>query len=180
MNTVQSATGIKPVLYIGSSTCSYVGNSLNIYPLWRDDVNGSTTTPPSNIGVWTTWAFNQYSWTGTVNGISGSQTDLDVFNGDVAAFKSFMGCSITGISQNTLDKSLVIYPNPTTNVFHIDYTGVNGDAVVNVYDINGRLVLSQNMIGKTIIDASSLSDGIYNVNITNSDGVVNKRLVIAK
>ena len=44
MNTVQSATGVTPVIYIGSSTCSYLNSSLNIYPLWRDDVNGNPLT----------------------------------------------------------------------------------------------------------------------------------------
>ena len=181
MNTVQAATCLTPVLYIGSSTCSYVNSSLNNYSLWRDDVNGSPTTPPVNIGVWNIWAINQYSWTGTVPGIPGSQTDLDVFNGNLATFNNFMRCSTTtGINQNRLENSLVIYPNPTSSSFHIDYTGITGEAVVNIYDVNGKLVLSQGMNGKTVIDISNLSEGIYNVNISNSEGVINKRLVIAR
>lgn len=180
MNTVQSATGIKPVLYIGSSNCSYVNSSLNTYPLWRDDVNGSTTIPPANIGVWTTWAINQYSWTGTVNGIAGSTTDLDVFNGDITTFNSFMGCSATGVNLTLLNNSFVIYPNPASTSFHIDYTGINGQSIVNVYDINGKLVLSQDMNGKIIIETENLRNGIYNINISNIEGVVNKRIVIEK
>ncbi|HEX7412915.1 MAG TPA: alkaline phosphatase family protein, partial [Bacteroidia bacterium] len=86
----------------------------------------------------------------------------------------------TGIEQNNLNNAFVIYPNPSSNSFHIDYTGVNGEAVVNVYDINGKVVLNQEMNGKTIIDVSTLSEGIYNINITNSEGVVNKRVVIAR
>src|SRR5207237_1590312 len=89
MNTVQSATGIKPVLYIGSSNCSYVNSSLNTYPLWRDELCGSPF-PATTLGVWNTWAINQYSWTGTVPGIAGSQTDLNLFNGDMTAFNNFM------------------------------------------------------------------------------------------
>lgn len=91
-----------------------------------------------------------------------------------------MGCSTTGIDQKALDNAYNMYPNPSANIFHIDYSGLNGEAVVNIYDINGKLVLSQEMVGKTIIDAGNLSDGIYNVNIVNSEGVVNKRLIIAK
>jgi GH25 family lysozyme M1 (1,4-beta-N-acetylmuramidase) len=180
ITAVQTATGITPVIYIGASNAAYVGSSLNTYKLWIDDVTGSPNTSPTNIGVWTTWTFNQYDWTATIPGIPGSTTDLDVFNGNMVAFNSLMGCSTTGINQTLLNNSFNIYPNPSANSFHIDYTGVNREAVVNVYDINGRLVLTQNMNGKTIIDANHLSDGIYNVNIANSDGIVNKRLIIAR
>lgn len=180
MNTVQSVTGIKPVLYIGSSNCSYVNNSLNVYPLWRDDVNGNPAIPPANIGVWNTWAINQYSWTGTVPGIAGSQTDLNVFNGNATAFNNFMGCNTTAIKQNNLNDVFVIYPNPASNNFQIGYTNINDEIIINVYDVNGKVVLSQNINDKTIINVSSLSEGIYNINITNSKGVVNKRLIITR
>lgn len=180
MNTVQSATCLTPVLYIGSSTCSYVNSSLNTYSLWRDDLSGSPTTAPANIGVWTTWAINQYSWTGTVNGIAGSQTDVDAFNGNSVAFNSFLSCASTGMYKNMPDNAFTVYPNPATNILHIDYTGIRGEAVVNIYDMNGKLVLSQTMNGKASIDAGGLNNGIYNVNITNAEGVVNKRLIIAR
>jgi hypothetical protein len=47
-----------------------------------------------------------------------------------------------------------------------------------VYDVNGKLVLSQIINGKTTIDASSLNEGVYNIIIISNEGVVNKRLVI--
>ena len=50
-----------------------------------------------------------------------------------------------------------------------------------MYDVNGKLVLSQTISnGKADIDASTLSEGVYNVSLLNSDGVVNKRLIITK
>ena len=48
------------------------------------------------------------------------------------------------------------------------------------WDAEDKLVFNQEMNGKTIIDSSNLSTSIYNINITNSDGVVNKRLIVAK
>ena len=192
MNTVYTATGIMPILYTSGSIANEFTSALSSYcKLWIATDNGSATTiPPSpppptpstyDQAAWyPNWSFNQYSWTTTVSGITTGGVDADIFNGTIAQLKALMGCNTTGVEQKDLDNAFNMYPNPTNNIFHIDYTGVNGDAVVNVYDINGKLILSQNMVGKTIIDASSLSDGIYNVNITNSEGVVNKRLVITK
>jgi lysozyme len=191
MTTVKTATGITPALYTDGSIASNLGTSLIGYPLWIATVNDAgAAIPPSpapaapsasDQAAWNpNWSFNQYSWTTTVAGISG-QIDADVFNGTVAQLRTLMGCSTTtDIDQESLNNAFNMYPNPSSNSFHIDYAGINGEAVVNVYDINGRLVLTQNMNGKTVIDANSLNDGIYNINITNSDGVVNKRLVIAK
>jgi GH25 family lysozyme M1 (1,4-beta-N-acetylmuramidase) len=94
MTTVQNATGIAPMIYIGPSNASYVNSSLNTYGLWIDDYNSSPTAPPPNIGVWTKWTFKQYSWVGTVPGISGSaNVDLDVFNSTTNQFNSLVACN---------------------------------------------------------------------------------------
>jgi len=177
MNTVQSATGIKPVLYIGASNCGYVNSSLNIYPLWRDELCGGPCAP-TNIGVWTTWAFNQYSWTATVPGIAGSQTDVNVFNGNMAAFNNFMGCTTTGIKQNNLNAVFAIYPNPASHNFQIDYPAATGEVAVTIYDINGKIILNQTITGSTIFDTGKINEGVYTVSIACREGVVNKKLVI--
>jgi len=51
---------------------------------------------------------------------------------------------------------------------------------MQIYDVNGKLVLSQPISGKTNIDASFLNEGVYNISIICNEGVVNKRLVIVR
>jgi GH25 family lysozyme M1 (1,4-beta-N-acetylmuramidase) len=97
MNTVKTATGITPILYTDGSIASSLGSSLASYcDLWiATDDGASTDIPPSSdLGAWNpNWSFNQYNWTGTVAGISGSgNVDLDVFNGNLTALKTLMGC----------------------------------------------------------------------------------------
>jgi hypothetical protein len=42
------------------------------------------------------------------------------------------------------------------------------------------MVLSQLINGKVTIDASNLSEGIYNISIISNEGMVNKKLVIVR
>jgi len=60
---------------------------------------------------------------------------------------------------------------------------------MQVYDVNGKLVLSQSLTPTlrqtqgaqtTTIDASALNEGVYNVSLISNEGVVNKRLVIVR
>jgi len=178
MTTIENATGIKPVLYCNPSTAAYVNNSLIPYPLWVDYVSGSSTTPPPNIGVWPTWTFNQYDWTATVPGIPGNSTDLDVYNGNMTMFTNWI-CATTNIKQNNLQNSFLIYPNPTNGQFIIEATTTD-TLTVEIFDVNGRLMLSKNLNEKTTIDATILTEGVYTVTIKTANGYANKKLVIVR
>ncbi|MFL5765719.1 MAG: GH25 family lysozyme [Bacteroidia bacterium] len=180
MNTVQSATGIRPVLYIGATTASYLSSSLNTYTLWTDYLSGSSTVPPtpSSMGVWTTWGFNQYSWTGTVPGIAGSATDMNVYNGNMAAFNAFMNCSTTDVSRLTANDVFVLYPNPASGSFRIDYPVSMEEVAIDICDINGRLVFSRSVTRQAEIDISGLDAGLYFVTISTSESKISKKLVV--
>ena len=52
--------------------------------------------------------------------------------------------------------------------------------VVQIFDISGKIVLTQNISGTSTIDAGNLNAGIYNINISGDNGRMNKRLVIVK
>jgi type IX secretion system substrate protein/PKD domain-containing protein len=88
--------------------------------------------------------------------------------------------STAGIKTlNTQQAKLRIYPNPSNGNFIIETNEVTNQAL-NIFDINGKQVLSQTINGTTTIDASNLNAGIYNISIISGTGVVNKRIVIAK
>jgi len=79
----------------------------------------------------------------------------------------------------TQNPTFQIYPNPAQNNFTIELSN-NDKQTVNVYDVNGKQVLSQTINGTTNIDASNFSSGVYNISIIDSQGITNKRLVIVK
>jgi len=91
------------------------------------------------------------------------------------------GCAVAlGISQiSALNTQISIYPNPSNGNFVIE-TNAADKQTLQVYDVNGRLVLTQSVSGKASIDASHLPNGIYNVSLISNEGITNKRLVIAK
>ena len=72
-----------------------------------------------------------------------------------------------------------IYPNPNNGFFEIETTS-SDKQTLQVFDINGKLVLTQTISGKITIDGSSLSEGFYNLTLKTDNRVTNKKLVIVK
>ncbi len=98
MTTVQNATGIVPVLYTTRGYAAFLNSSLNGYPIWIADPDGSTTVAPAT-GSWTTYAFKQYSFTATIPGLGSSGgADADVYNGSSAQFMTLIGCTTVPVT----------------------------------------------------------------------------------
>lgn len=75
---------ILPIIYTDSSEAgSCIEPWLTMYPLWI--ANYGVSSP--NTGVWSNWAYWQYSSSGTVPGISGP-SDMDYFNGNAATLNT--------------------------------------------------------------------------------------------
>ena len=88
--------------------------------------------------------------------------------------------STAGINQIVnASNQMNIYPNPNNGSFVIEPSSATKQTM-QVYDVNGKLVLSQTINGKTTIDASNLNEGVYNISLQSNEGVVNKKLVIVR
>jgi len=97
-------------------------------------------------------------------------------------------CTESGIELYRAENTVSVYPNPNNGTFTLE-TNANTKQTIQMYDVNGKLVLSQNLtptlrqaqgaIG-VLIDASSLNEGVYNISIISNEGVINKRLVIVR
>ncbi len=98
------------------------------------------------------------------------------------------GCAVaTGINQLIANNNMIsIYPNPCNGIFHVTVSNEQLTEI-KIYDVTGKLVLSKSLTpalskgeGVMTVDASSLSEGVYNVSLTSSEGSLNKRIVIIK
>lgn len=81
--------------------------------------------------------------------------------------------------ESFTEPSFTIYPNPTSNSFVVQ-TPSTQKQTLQLFDVNGKLVLVQIVNGSATIDAGTLANGIYSLTLTSTDGVINKRLVVLK
>ena len=69
-------------------------------------------------------------------------------------------------SENT---QIALYPNPAFNI--LNFEGVDVDNTIEIYDLNGRIILSGKIVNKQI-DISSLNNGAYFIKIISRVGIV--------
>lgn len=83
---------------------------------------------------------------------------------------------VSSHSEKTMEYDFTMYPNPTNNFLNIR-TDIEGDADIQITDLNGRIVTISNT--SSIIDVSNFDSGIYLVSLI-SDGVSlkTKKLVV--
>ncbi len=86
-----------------------------------------------------------------------------------------------GINELTNPKSIVVYPIPCSGVINLQSTSIKGAAAINVYDMFGKEVYSSPIqhISNTALNLN-LSNGVYLMKITTTNGIVNKRIEVIK
>lgn len=109
----------------------------------------------------------QYTVTGTVNGC----TSTAVFEMTVNA------CGANGIqSQSLSGNALQIFPNPSSEMITVSYSGKKFD--YTVYDNVGRLICSEKNVMTTVkIKVSEYAKGVYYIEVV-SDGEKTRRKLI--
>ena len=93
-------------------------------------------------------------------------------------YNSYGRCTDFIVGQEeTLPTDMVLYPDPACNTLCIKNTIVPNITQVNFFDQTGRLVLEISN-PKENIDVSSLSKGLYIVEITSGNSRIRKKLLI--
>ena len=91
--------------------------------------------------------------------------------------------NIISLSNETFNpKSISFWPNPVKNNLNITSSEIkfSGDAKVSIYDITGREILSLsdfNNPNALNIDVSTLSNGVYIVNLTDGQHSIQSRII---
>ena len=79
---------------------------------------------------------------------------------------------ITGIND-IKNSNIKIYPNPTNNIINIEGLTKNENNTIQIFDVQGKLVITKTINEKGTIDLSELNKGVYVIKI----GEVAQRIV---
>ncbi|MBU0765871.1 MAG: T9SS type A sorting domain-containing protein, partial [Bacteroidetes bacterium] len=75
-----------------------------------------------------------------------------------------------------------MYPNPTRNMLHIDFIGLNSELSVTILDVNGQVLYRKRLTNQSsevhnVYDMSSYPAGVYFVRIVSTDEVHVQRII---
>lgn len=84
----------------------------------------------------------------------------------------------TGISENEIIKEMSVSPNPSNGIFN--FNSVEGNTY-SVTDISGKIILKGNCAQQNTIDISDKANGIYILDIKNSQSkLINSKKLVKK
>lgn len=81
-----------------------------------------------------------------------------------------------GSDQFTPNQDINLYPNPAVNHFTIN--NIEDNTMVEIIDLNGRVIKTVHVSSHTPIDISELSKGYYVVNIMDNNKTLVKKLIV--
>jgi hypothetical protein len=102
------------------------------------------------------------------------------------------GCECTKTKVVTMNRSgveelsqegVTIYPNPSNGVFQVLLTGDFGsDVTIEVMSVNGSVVKTINAKnnGALTIDASNMSDGVYELRVRSGTRVATRKVIVRR
>jgi hypothetical protein len=122
-------------------------------------------------------ATNQ-NYTPTQNGVyTVTYTDA---NGCTSAQSLVITISDIGVGVIELDGKIQVYPNPGTGIFQIKNQNASGDAIIEVYDIQGRMVYFKEIqfYNSYTLDLSEQPKGAYEVRMRMGDKTGYAKLIL--
>jgi hypothetical protein len=89
---------------------------------------------------------------------------------------------ITEVEKFRTSNEISIYPNPAKDNLHIVFTELNLDYTLQIFDINGRVVLENSLQAKeSLISTAILNPGIYYLRVFNGNQILkNEKIIILK
>lgn len=116
-----------------------------------------------------------------VNASAGSKTSI---NDQAEDFTTPGDCILATDEVNTNSNTISIYPNPTKNEFFINFSDkILGKVSVEIYDMSGKLVSSENKISpdaKKSISTDKLVNGTYLVKVKGIGIDTTSKLIVRK
>jgi hypothetical protein len=78
--------------------------------------------------------------------------------------------STASIGDNTIN-NLAFYPNPVSDVLHLQLDNMGTYASYSIYDVNGKQVIKELLDSKEI-KVADLNSGVYFIHLNRVDGIL--------
>ncbi len=130
---------------------------------------------------------NAFILCGTTNGFNMGIDDIYLIKTDTLSLASVAENNIfTGIESLTsaAQDNLTIYPNPANDILNIDLGMFDGKTSIELYDLLGKKVLSQEAISAAStlfqIELEAFSNGIYFIKVSDDSKIKTNKIIIKK
>lgn len=91
-------------------------------------------------------------------------------------------CAHWSVENIDFANNVTIFPNPNTGSFELNVEGIDGELAINVFDMNGKVVYTENTSKvssfQKSMNLSSLAGGVYYVKVSSGENSAVKKLVI--
>lgn len=144
-----------------------------------DGVSVGTVTP-TNTGGWATWQ------TLTLAGVTVATTGQKVIRLEYSGGEfnidniQLVKTSVTSIGKVEDERlaNVAIFPNPASDVFHVNFINDDIKGTISLLDLSGIVVFTNNIEGaQNSVGISSLPDGFYLLRITTDISTVSYSIV---
>ena len=165
---VYTTTTTDSVIYKTAANCDSI-IVLDVFIINFDiTVSNKTTYLEANL------AGAEYQWVNCFTRLpivgATAQTFTPTATGNYKCLITYLGCvdssscttfvKTVGVNNSTKN-NIKIYPNPTHNRVYLDGFQMNKSQTIFVYDVQGNLMLSKEMLGSGMIDLAEFANGIY-------------------
>lgn len=196
LNLTNVTAGITYTLTV-TDGCGFTDNDqsvITVDPLPVANFTSSGSVASFNFNNTSTNA-TSYSWnfgdsqTSTATSPSHTYTSSGSFTVTLIATNNCGSDTITSTVSSTLGiqnpefGTVSLYPNPTADFVNLSISNASqNEVLVELYDLNGKLILVKNYILNdgnltTSFDLTALSSGIYDLRITNNSSSSNYKIV---
>ncbi len=174
----------------GAGTCTgSATRTITVNPSPTLAVSPSATICSGTGGITTftiASAGNTFTWSNGSNNVNVVINNPSITTVYSATATNAQGCRQTAttsiivqncqsIAKNSLSDNTLVYPNPTSGIVNISISNGTGNYSIEVYDVTGRLVLSNyNLKPESTINLKELANGMYNYTIRSND---NKQVI---
>jgi V8-like Glu-specific endopeptidase len=158
---------------VSQSFCLLEGcYDLIIMDSWGDGLGGAQWAPDCTFD-------GSMQLTRNTNGqVMAEILPADADFGDNITF-NFCAQNLASLAYETLVNNIIVYPNPSKGIFTIDMPGVDGEKVITLLDVTGKIVTVNTTFNTSIeLNDTSLKAGIYIATIQTEFGTVTRKVVI--